>query len=59
VLERIEQVRVRAPRIRDEAITMAHGAGGKATHTLVEVAVAGAQPLCLTAGLVLEEGPTC
>ncbi len=110
VLERIEQVRRRAPRIRDEAITMAHGAGGKATHTLVEalfqpafgnplgdaaplpvgdrtlavttdtyvvsplffpggdigelavngtvndLAVAGAEPLCLTAGLVLEEG---
>src|SRR5437773_11850185 len=36
VLERIEQVRRRAPRIRDAAITMAHGAGGKATHTLVE-----------------------
>src|SRR2546429_9640981 len=36
VVERIEQVRRRAPRIRDEAITMAHGAGGKATHTLVE-----------------------
>src|SRR5919204_4180287 len=36
VLERIEMVRRRAPRIRDEAINMAHGAGGKATHTLVE-----------------------
>jgi hydrogenase expression/formation protein HypE len=106
VLERIEQVRRRAPRIRDEAITMAHGAGGKATHTLVEalfqpafgnpsgdqapfdaggrtlavttdtyvvsplffpggdigelavndLAVGGADPLCLTAGFVLEEG---
>lgn len=36
VLERIEQVRRRKPRVREERITMAHGAGGKATHTLVE-----------------------
>jgi hydrogenase expression/formation protein HypE len=34
-LERIEQVRARTPRFRDEHITMAHGAGGKATATLV------------------------
>lgn len=34
-LEKIEQVRARAPRFRDEHITMAHGAGGKATATLV------------------------
>ncbi len=110
VLDRIEAVRRRAPRIRDEAITMAHGAGGKASHTLVEallrptfgnppgdqaafevgdrtlavttdtyvvsplffpggdigelavngtvndLAVGGARPLCLTVGLVVEEG---
>jgi hydrogenase expression/formation protein HypE len=36
VLERIEAIRRRAPRLRDEAINMSHGAGGKATHTLVE-----------------------
>ena len=36
VLERIELVRNRKPRLRDERITLAHGAGGKATHTLVE-----------------------
>ena len=34
-LEKIEQVRGRPPRFRDEHITMAHGAGGKATATLV------------------------
>ena len=34
-LDKIEQVRARAPRFRDEHITMAHGAGGKATATLV------------------------
>lgn len=36
VLERIARARARAPRIRDERITLAHGAGGKATHTLIE-----------------------
>jgi len=110
VLERIEAVRRRAPRIREQAITMAHGAGGKATQTLVEalfqpafgnpagdqapfqvgdatlavttdsyvvsplffpggdigelavngtvndLAVGGAEPLCITAGFILEEG---
>ncbi|HEY2378739.1 MAG TPA: hydrogenase expression/formation protein HypE [Gemmatimonadaceae bacterium] len=34
-LDRIEQVRSRPPRFRDEHITMAHGAGGKASATLV------------------------
>lgn len=34
-LEKIAQVRARPPRFRDEQITMAHGAGGKATATLV------------------------
>ena len=110
VLERIEAVRRRAPRIREQAITMAHGAGGKASQTLVEalfqpafgnpagdqapfrvgdatlavttdsyvvsplffpggdigelavngtvndLAVGGAEPLCITAGFILEEG---
>ncbi len=36
VLERIEKARQRAPRFRDERITMAHGAGGKASRALVE-----------------------
>lgn len=35
-LERIERVRGMALRFRDERITMAHGAGGKATQALVE-----------------------
>jgi hydrogenase expression/formation protein HypE len=36
VLDRIERARQRRPKIREERITLAHGAGGKATHTLVE-----------------------
>jgi hydrogenase expression/formation protein HypE len=36
VLDRIDRARRRKARIREERITMAHGAGGKATHTLVE-----------------------
>jgi len=36
VLERIERARRRKPRVREERITRAHGAGGKATHTLIE-----------------------
>ncbi len=36
VLDRIESLRRRKPVLREERITMAHGAGGKATHTLVE-----------------------
>lgn len=36
VLERIERVRRRKPRLTDERITMAHGAGGKASRTLIE-----------------------
>lgn len=35
VLARIERQKRLRPRFRDEHITMAHGAGGKATHTLV------------------------
>ena len=110
VLDRIETIRRRAPRLRDDTINMAHGAGGKATHTLIEalfrpafgnpsgdaalfhvdgrtlalttdtyvvsplvfpggdigelaingtvndLAVGGADPLCVSAGFVLEEG---
>lgn len=36
VLARIERQRKLKARFRDEHITMAHGAGGKTTHTLVE-----------------------
>ncbi|WP_433533106.1 hydrogenase expression/formation protein HypE [Micromonospora sp. CA-263727] len=36
VLKRIERARRRAPRIRESRITLAHGAGGKATQSLVE-----------------------
>src|ERR671939_69376 len=36
VLSIIETARSKRPRFRDERITMAHGAGGKATATLVE-----------------------
>jgi hydrogenase expression/formation protein HypE len=36
VLERIERSRARKPRIREDRITLAHGAGGKASRTLVD-----------------------
>jgi hydrogenase expression/formation protein HypE len=36
VLDRIDRARRRRPRVREERITMSHGAGGKATRTLVE-----------------------
>jgi hydrogenase expression/formation protein HypE len=36
VLDRIETARRRRPKLRDEHITMAHGAGGKATAALVD-----------------------
>jgi len=36
VLERIERARQHPPVLKDERITLAHGAGGKATHTLIE-----------------------
>jgi hydrogenase expression/formation protein HypE len=34
VLERIAEIRKRKPLLREAAITMSHGAGGKASHTL-------------------------
>ncbi len=34
VLERIAEIRKRKPLLRETAITMSHGAGGKASHTL-------------------------
>src|SRR2546421_2802402 len=36
VLQRIEAARQRKPRIKEERITRAHGAGGKATHILID-----------------------
>jgi hydrogenase expression/formation protein HypE len=36
VLDRIDKARRRRPRVREERITMSHGAGGKATQTLIE-----------------------
>ncbi|MGW0808729.1 hydrogenase expression/formation protein HypE [Nonomuraea sp. NPDC002799] len=36
VLHRIERIRRRPPVVREERITLAHGAGGKATHALIE-----------------------
>ena len=36
VLERIERIRRRRPRITDERITLSHGSGGRATHTLID-----------------------
>ena len=40
VLDRIERARRRAPRFTDERITMAHGAGGKASRAVVEGLIA-------------------
>lgn len=36
VLARIDRARRRAPRVTEERVTLAHGAGGKATHTLIQ-----------------------
>jgi hydrogenase expression/formation protein HypE len=36
ILQIIETARAKRPRFRDERITLAHGAGGKATQTLIE-----------------------
>ncbi len=36
VLQIIETARSKAPRFRDQQVTLAHGAGGKATRTLIE-----------------------
>jgi hydrogenase expression/formation protein HypE len=36
VLERIDRTRRARPRVREDRITMSHGAGGKATQSLVE-----------------------
>src|SRR5580700_4166135 len=36
VLERIESFRRRRPRLKDEVVTLAHGAGGKSSAALVD-----------------------
>jgi hydrogenase expression/formation protein HypE len=36
VLERIDRARARKARVKDPRITLSHGAGGKATHNLIE-----------------------
>ncbi|MCR6489710.1 hydrogenase expression/formation protein HypE [Amycolatopsis sp. OK19-0408] len=36
VLDRIERARRRRAKVREERITLSHGAGGKSTHTLIE-----------------------
>ncbi|MCO5992968.1 hydrogenase expression/formation protein HypE [Actinoallomurus sp. WRP9H-5] len=36
MLDRIERARRRRPRLREERVTLAHGAGGKATSTLID-----------------------
>ncbi|MEV0972265.1 hydrogenase expression/formation protein HypE [Microtetraspora glauca] len=36
VLQRIERARRGKARVREDLVTLAHGAGGKATHTLIE-----------------------
>ncbi len=36
ILEIIETTRAKRPRFKDERVTMSHGAGGKATQTLIE-----------------------
>ena len=39
VLARVESWRRRAPRLRDDTITMAHGAGGRASQSLIEAVI--------------------
>ena len=36
ILEIIETARSKRPRFKDERVTMAHGAGGKASQTMIE-----------------------
>ncbi len=62
VLDRIEAFRRRRPRLTDDVITLAHGAGGKASAALIDAvfieAFAGdaALPLADAAGLTLPSG---
>ena len=60
VLARVESWRRRAPRLADDTITMAHGAGGRASHSLLEAVIrpAFSNPVLdrLEDGAVLEIG---
>ena len=60
VLDRVESWRRRAPRLTDDTITMAHGAGGRASQSLVEAVIrpAFSNPVLdrLEDGAVLEVG---
>jgi len=55
-LELIERVRARPLRFRDERITMAHGAGGKATQALIEGLLAPAFGLAQLADAATVDG---
>jgi hydrogenase expression/formation protein HypE len=65
VLDRIDRARRRRPKVREERVTMSHGAGGKATHTLIEAVFLDSfrnpllEPLedAATLGLTLAAGP--
>jgi hydrogenase expression/formation protein HypE len=52
VLRIIETARAKRPRFKDETVTMAHGAGGKATQTLIEGLLV---PALAKEGATLEE----
>jgi hydrogenase expression/formation protein HypE len=60
VLARVESWRRRAPRLTDDTITMAHGAGGRASQSLIEAVIrpAFSNPILdgLDDGAVLEVG---
>src|SRR6187455_1428372 len=62
VLDRIEAFRRRRPRLTDEVVTLAHGAGGKASAALVDAvfveAFSGVDhwPLADAATLILADG---
>jgi hydrogenase expression/formation protein HypE len=62
VLERIEAFRRRRPRLKDEVVTLAHGAGGKASATLIDAVFTDAfandivAPLADAASLPLPSG---
>ncbi len=53
VLRIIETARAKRPRFKDETVTMAHGAGGKASQTLIEGLLV---PALAREALILEEG---
>lgn len=57
VLERIEAFRRKRPRFKDEVITLAHGAGGKASAALIDAvfveAFSGSEPVLLSDAAVL------